>query len=59
MRAISKTRDKIIHFYFGVDLSIVWDIVTVDIPVLKEKLDRIIEKEGWKNEANNKKGCPR
>ena len=45
--------------YFGVDLSIVWDIVTEDIPVLKEKLDRIIEKEGWKNEANNKKGCLR
>ena len=48
MREISRTRDKIIHFYFGVDLSIVWDIITVDIPVLKEKLDRIIEKEeGW------------
>lgn len=35
-REILRTRDKIIHFYFGVDLSIVWDIITVDIP-LKEK----------------------
>ena len=40
---ISKTRDKIIHFYFGVDLSISWDIVTVDVPVLKVKLEKIVE----------------
>ena len=36
-REISRTRDKIIHFYFGVDLSIVWDIITVDIPSLRKK----------------------
>ncbi len=47
-REISRTRDKIIHFYFGVDLSIVWDIVTVDIPVLQEKLKKIVEEESWK-----------
>jgi len=46
-REIARTRDKIIHFYFGVDLSIIWDIITVDIPVLKEKLTRIAEREGW------------
>ncbi|MHA1505683.1 MAG: hypothetical protein ACTSR0_00615, partial [Candidatus Asgardarchaeia archaeon] len=33
--------------HFGVDLSIVWDIITVDIPELKEKIKGIIEKEGW------------
>jgi len=44
-REIAKTRDKIIHFYFGVDLSIVWDIITVDIPFLKEKLLNIVKKE--------------
>ena len=59
-REILRTRDKIIHFYFGVDLSIVWDIITVDIPALKEKLKGIIEKEGWENEANNgEKRCSR
>ncbi|MCD6381028.1 MAG: DUF86 domain-containing protein, partial [Candidatus Odinarchaeota archaeon] len=46
-REISRTRDKIIHFYFGVDLSIIWDIITVDIPELKEKIKEIIEREGW------------
>ena len=46
-REISRTRDKIIHSYFGVDLSIVWDIVTVDIPSLRKKLERIAKEEGW------------
>ncbi|HDN83622.1 MAG TPA: DUF86 domain-containing protein [Candidatus Altiarchaeales archaeon] len=46
-REISRTRDKIIHFYFGVDLSIIWDIITVDIPSLREKLKRITKREGW------------
>jgi uncharacterized protein with HEPN domain len=46
-REIAKTRDKIIHFYFGVDLSILWDIITVDIPALQEKLKGIVENEGW------------
>ena len=46
-REISRTRDKIIHYYFGVDLDIIWDIITVDIPPLIEKLQNILEKEGW------------
>jgi len=46
-REISRTRDKIIHFYFGVDLDIIWDIITVDIPSLRKKLKRILKKEGW------------
>jgi len=47
---IARTRDKIIHFYFGVDEEIIWDIINKDIPVLKQKLEKIIEQEGWKNE---------
>ena len=35
---IIKTRDKIIHHYFGVDLDAVWDIVKKDLPDLKKKL---------------------
>lgn len=46
-REISRTRDKIIHFYFGVALSIVWDIIKMDIPSLIEKLKGVAEKEGW------------
>ncbi|MHC1590849.1 MAG: HepT-like ribonuclease domain-containing protein [Candidatus Helarchaeales archaeon] len=47
-REISRTRDKIIHFYFGVDVSIIWDIVKIDIPRLKEKLQEVMDRESWK-----------
>lgn len=44
---IAKTRDKIIHNYFGISLTILWDIITIDIPLLKEKLEKVIELENW------------
>jgi uncharacterized protein with HEPN domain len=33
-------RDKLIHQYFGVDLSLVWCSVVDDIPVLIDELDK-------------------
>ena len=45
---IARTRDKIIHSYFGVDISIIWDILANDIPVLKNKLQNLVKSEGWK-----------
>lgn len=38
-------RDKLIHDYFGVDLDAVWDTVERDIPILKDKIEYIIESE--------------
>ncbi len=46
---IARTRDKIIHFYFGTDPAIVWDIVTQDVPSLSRRLKDIIEREGWRD----------
>lgn len=40
---IIRTRDKITHHYFGVDLNIVWDIVKKDLPDLREKVKAIIK----------------
>ena len=42
---IIRTRDKIIHHYFGVDLDIVWDIVKKDLPDLKNKIKSILEEK--------------
>ena len=44
-KEIAKTRDKLIHSYFGVDLEVVWDIANVDIPRLMEKIKEIIDIE--------------
>lgn len=35
-------RDKLIHHYFGVDYAIVWDVVTHELPPLKEKVIAIL-----------------
>ncbi|PIN78065.1 hypothetical protein COV15_00180 [Candidatus Woesearchaeota archaeon CG10_big_fil_rev_8_21_14_0_10_34_12] len=34
-KQIAGTRDRIIHAYFNVNLDIVWDIIKINIPVLK------------------------
>ena len=39
---IIRTRDKIIHHYFGVDLNIVWDIIKNNLPNLKKKIKTIL-----------------
>jgi uncharacterized protein with HEPN domain len=35
-------RDKVIHFYFGVDADIVWRVVADRIPVLRPLLERVL-----------------
>ena len=42
---IARTRDKLIHSYFGVDLDIVWEISTYDIPRLERQITEILESE--------------
>jgi uncharacterized protein with HEPN domain len=41
---MARTRDKLIHGYFGIDLDLLFDIVEEDLPELKEKISRILEK---------------
>lgn len=39
---IARTRDILIHHYFGVDYEIVWDIVIFHIPILKDAIEKIL-----------------
>jgi uncharacterized protein with HEPN domain len=37
-------RDKLIHEYFGVDLSLVWDVVERELPILHPQLEKLNER---------------
>ncbi len=39
--SMAKTRDKIIHFYHGVDYEVVWEIIKRDLPLIKKRLIEI------------------
>ncbi|MCM8817112.1 MAG: DUF86 domain-containing protein [Candidatus Omnitrophica bacterium] len=40
---IAGMRDKIIHFYFGVNLDIVWKIIEDKLPQLKKQVKEILK----------------
>ena len=37
-KEISGLRNILVHEYFGIDADLIWQIITVDIPDLKNKL---------------------
>lgn len=41
---IYATRNVVVHHYFGVDVSIVWDILQEDLPRLKAVVDEILSR---------------
>lgn len=41
-RAMARMRDRLIHAYFGVDWSLVWQAATDDVPRLEARVDEIL-----------------
>ena len=44
-KGIIGLRNRIIHEYFGVDLKIVWHILTKELPPLRKQMEQILEEE--------------
>lgn len=42
-RYMARIRDKIAHFYFGIDYEIVWDVVRNKLPEIKPSIDKILQ----------------
>ncbi len=42
-KSIVGMRDKLIHAYFGVNLSLVWETVKKDLPVLKVQIRKALD----------------
>ncbi|MDO8467832.1 MAG: DUF86 domain-containing protein [Nanoarchaeota archaeon] len=42
-KEIVGTRDKMIHHYFGIDITLLWEIIKRDIPILEKQMQNIKE----------------
>jgi len=45
-KSMAGMRDRLIHHYFGVNLDIVWEVVSTELPPLTSELTTIIEATG-------------
>lgn len=44
-KKVAGLRDKLIHFYFGIDYKIVWSIVKKELPKLSKQVKEILKQE--------------
>lgn len=42
-KKISGLRDKLIHFYFGIDYKIVWNIAIKELPKLSKQIEKTLK----------------
>lgn len=51
---IAGMRHHIVHGYYKVDNRILWDIITKDIPALRDRVQRYLDEIDWKKWENQK-----
>lgn len=42
-REMAGMRDRMIHFYFGIDHSLVWETIVKRLPEVKSAIERVLE----------------
>ena len=42
-RDIGRFRDRVVHHYFALDMAIVWEIISVHLPLLKVAVEILLE----------------
>jgi len=43
---IVSLRNKLIHDYFDIDINVIWETVTNDIPILKKQINKVLKDLG-------------
>ncbi len=43
---IVSLRNKLIHDYFDIDINVIWETVTNDIPILKKQINKVLKNLG-------------
>ena len=41
-KKLAGIRDKVIHYYFGVNWDIVWDVIEERLPALKGQIEKLL-----------------
>jgi uncharacterized protein with HEPN domain len=44
-KTLAGLRDKLIHFYFGIDYKIVWSVVKKELPKLRKQINEILKQK--------------
>jgi uncharacterized protein with HEPN domain len=43
---VIRSRNILVHDYFRINLNVIWETIKSDLPVLKQKIERILDIEG-------------
>ena len=41
-REVIRFRDRVVHHYFSIDRSIIWEIVSIDLPELRLQIEKLL-----------------